>query len=856
MSKELQKKNQTKTEIEVLLTEFEKKYEEAREKANKYLTAAVYSLLQSHAFIGHILQMLNRKIDMSVPTAAVGVINNKYTLFINPFFYSSLTIEEAIAILRHECYHLICDHLKRIKECDPNIWSIACLPAGELITGVNKCIELVSNNEMVLSSSGYTRVSNTMNRNYSGNLFTIKASGCLPIRVTDEHPIKVKERKQIKKYPIIFSKGEVWKEANKLREKVDYVLIPKLKGNTNIDKINLDEFIMHSSINRTEISNRCMIRELKVDNDLAWILGLYTAEGSRATKNNNSLDFSLSSKETNLHDNIKTYFSNLGYSVRCYIRNNSAKVTAQSTILSRAFEKWCGKGAHNKKIPDFILNHNDLSLVKSFIDGYIEGDGCYKKRDSFLSGTVSKTLALQLQLSYARMGKFASVRQSNRGERLLRGKILKPYTIFEIEYIPIHSSKRLFKNYTIKSTNHRWKDFGNYLGVPITSITSTPFNGRVYNLETESHEFAVSNLITHNCDMAINIFIPNLPKFDHKTAVEDGMKRHGLLEEDMKKHLPKPDMDGKCTSALLPRHFNMPDGRTAEWYYKTIMNDPKLRDKFKSKKILIKVYEPNEENNSGSKENPQSLKDQLDSGRAILDVQSDGDHNKWQQCQAHSQQLIDEELKRIIREAKDLAPKSFSTLPGDMVSTIQNFLKSKNNWKGVLRSWIQRATEVLRVNTRKRPSRRYGIIYPGQRSDFRLNLSVVADSSGSISDKDLALMGGEINRLFETKMANITVIVGDYVVQKVTKMTKLLTPKDFKFPGRGGTNAQPWLEEADKQNADAVIILTDGEFDYKLKRPKCLVLWALTTRGIEEENFKSRVPFGKVIKLSQEEKNG
>jgi len=494
MSNEVQK-IPTEQEIQALIKEFKEKYEDAKDRANTLLTASVHSLLKSHAFVGHLIQMLNRRIDLSVDTAAVGVIQNKYTLFVNPFFYSAMPIEETIAVLRHEVYHLLNDHLKRVKDREPRLWNVAA-------------------------------------------------------------------------------------------------------------------------------------------------------------------------------------------------------------------------------------------------------------------------------------------------------------------------------------------------------------------------------------DMAINPFIPNLPKFDHKKAVEYAMEKYGLSKDDVQKHLPKPDKEGKCASCLMPRDHGLPDGQTAEWYYNSIMNNPVLKQRFQSKKIIIKAFDSSDdpEGSAGGKgqkdkkpgdgQDGQNVKDQLDNGKATFDVKGDGEHDTWQDTQAHSQQLVDEELKRIIRDAKDRSPKSFGLLPGDMASIVSDFLKSKNNWKGTLRRWVQVMTDSIRVSTRKRPSRRYGNAYPGQRTDYILKLAVVADSSGSISDKELALMGGEINRIHETKIANITIIVADTQVQKVYKMKKAIKPKDFKFPGRGGTIAQPWLDEADKQEVDAVIILTDGEFSYNLKKPKCAVLWALTMNGMSADQFRKQVPFGHVIKLDLEGLDG
>ena len=49
-------------------------------------------------------------------------------------------------------------------------------------------------------------------------------------------------------------------------------------------------------------------------------------------------------------------------------------VRFSSSMLARALREWCGHLAENKRMPDFVLYHKDIDILKAFITGYREGD--------------------------------------------------------------------------------------------------------------------------------------------------------------------------------------------------------------------------------------------------------------------------------------------------------------------------------------------------------------------------------------------------------------------------------------------------------------------------------------------------
>lgn len=350
-------------------------------------------------------------------------------------------------------------------------------------------------------------------------------------------------------------------------------------------------------------------------------------------------------------------------------------------------------------------------------------------------------------------------------------------------------------------------------------------------------------------DLSINCYIKGLPSYNREETKQKMIKNYKMTEAQAEKELPKADKDGRCSSALMPKDYNLPENKTAEWYYKAIQENKELKQKFS--KPAASQFDMDKGTTSLTPEEQEQLKQDLRDGKARFSL-GEANHDKWEETNSNGQgNLMDEELKRMIREAMNKSPETFGNLPGDMREAVMKFLNSEINWKNRLRQFLQVATEVLRVNTRKRPSRRYGVTYPGVKTDYKLKIGFFVDSSGSMSNDDLAQSGAEINQVWETGLASVEVMVGDTSVNDHYPLKKKMEPKDFKVTGRGGTDSEAWMKYFAKQkHLDCLIVLTDGEFSYNLKNPGIPILWVLTQNGVPLEQFKQQIKFGKSIKIT------
>ncbi len=161
------------------------------------------------------------------------------------------------------------------------------------------------------------------------------------------------------------------------------------------------------------LSVRGSARELplrvEVDAELAWYLGLYTAEGSRRR---NSVVVS-NTKRTIL-DRAQSLLASLGIPAS----REGGRVTACSTLFSHVID-WLepGHSARTKQLPSPVLGWPS-SLLESFLEGFVDGDGSRQPTRTVLWSSSDRLVDDLLYLC-ARLGRRASASLRNTTSRYL-----------------------------------------------------------------------------------------------------------------------------------------------------------------------------------------------------------------------------------------------------------------------------------------------------------------------------------------------------------------------------------------------------------------------------------------------------
>ncbi len=216
-----------------------------------------------------------------------------------------------------------------------------CVKPDEIILGDNKQIQQLQVGSHTIGQSGLNEIKKKFDRTYSGPLIRIKASGLLPIEVTPEHPVLVRTS-QVPERPghINYDKPE-WKEARFILPKLerkngDYLIVPKIPREANIVSLSLRQFTNENGARVAKSKHNPL--ELLLDEETAWLLGLFVAEGSTVAA---GVRFSLNQKEVDLQEKVRNIAQKLGYKTSIVKTPTETLCTIGSRILSRAVDEWC-----------------------------------------------------------------------------------------------------------------------------------------------------------------------------------------------------------------------------------------------------------------------------------------------------------------------------------------------------------------------------------------------------------------------------------------------------------------------------------------------------------------------------------
>lgn len=226
--------------------------------------------------------------------------------------------------------------------------------------------------------------------------------------------------------------------------------------------------------------------EEKVDEDIAWLLGYFVADGTagdyRTTCKKVSVHFD--SQDISLIKKTKTILEKAGFksSVSSYPSNITAggmvhRLNVLSPVKSKALEYFmmCYNEEHEKIIPKIILNSSKNSM-KHFLEGYLDGDGSNKNKENIWKATDTALVIFGLHILAKKIGLKSRYEVYN-GQRRRRDYLRN------IRFVRDINDKRLHKDSMVKK------------------VTDIGINEEiVYDLETDNHHFSAGGILLHNTD--------------------------------------------------------------------------------------------------------------------------------------------------------------------------------------------------------------------------------------------------------------------------------------------------------------------------------------------------------------------
>jgi predicted metal-dependent peptidase len=203
---------------------------------------------------------------------------------------------------------------------------------------------------------------------------------------------------------------------------------------------------------------------------------------------------------------------------------------------------------------------------------------------------------------------------------------------------------------------------------------------------------------------------------------------------------------------------------------------------------------------------------QHDNGRGDVINEGDKDEN-IDKSSSSSDEEIERRVQRKTLETAIIVKefyKSSGTTSNDLNRLITEILKSKVDWRRVIRSALTDNVKHVR-RTWMRPSRKHEK-YPGKKLYGMSNIVVLIDTSGSIDEKTLNQFVSELYAIVRN-VAKVIVITWDAKVHDVFTIRRYTDIRSVKIHGGGGTVIYPALKLVDEKysRADMITILSDWE---------------------------------------------
>jgi hypothetical protein len=420
-----------------------------------------------------------------------------------------------------------------------------CLDPDTMILGANKPLRDCVDGDRVFGEKRVEPSESSTIHPYTGHMVEIKAQGLLPLRSTTGHATLTMAGGVTagRDRHFEFRSGRVWKNAEDVKPWIpntkqpaktegDFLLVPRLDGTHTNVRFDLKRFVASEEHVRMR-ETRGLPNELPLDADTAWVLGLYVAEGSSTIQPNGRVrvTLSLGNHERHLADRVVAIMGARGFKVNVRQQKTWLHVTIKSTPLGHLLREITGHGAQNKRMPEEVLLNTDMKILYAFLQGYEEGDGhTMQNGRKVQAATVSKVLALQLQLAIARFGRLASISVIEPKPRTIDGRRIK------------HQRPFFVLTWRWQSARHdRYKVLDKYIATPVKSVEITPFSGDVGYMSTTDKTMLASNAIVHNgvnlqdTDLLLIAMLPYTP--GQVIQWEGRVARHGQKRPVMIQYL-------------------------------------------------------------------------------------------------------------------------------------------------------------------------------------------------------------------------------------------------------------------------------------------------------------------------------
>lgn len=387
-----------------------------------------------------------------------------------------------------------------------------CFLAGTLVTmadGSKKPIEQVSVGDRVITHLGNAKTVVDLIERKEGDFvyeFKVKTYNKTLICTKDHElfsPTSLGDEKPTKIRADQLNIGQMLLIGKPIVEKQKIVFDLKDYGGTITDELDFKKsrtVPVEKGFCRAPYANNSSKRFIEFNENFAYILGAYLAEGHVSTldKNGGTVHFSISSKESLFKNKICEISKELfGITPKVYLKNKNKSVcdiVISSLPLANLFRSLAGgHNAYTKSVPWQALCQSKLVRL-NLIQGWIDGDGYYRQRGltkELHASSASQKLAIGMYDLINSCGLKCSIRTKK-----AHGHSKEAYTVSLYSDSATLLQKQTFQPKLEIKTNP------NKLGIPvkIQEINKIPYSGKVYCLTVEDdHSFIADGFSVSNC---------------------------------------------------------------------------------------------------------------------------------------------------------------------------------------------------------------------------------------------------------------------------------------------------------------------------------------------------------------------
>lgn len=378
--------------------------------------------------------------------------------------------------------------------CATRFRETSCQPAGSLIftrKGMVPIENIKVGDEVLTHKGRFRKVTELKQRHHQGKMLAIqRRKDGRPIYVTPDHPVLVLRANQgavhkghVIKHRLVVSEA-TWVPASEVRPEQDFMLTPRPQAETERSSIRLSDYVDYPVINGmiSPDHNRPLYKaiknEIELTEEFGYVLGVYVAEGCVSFKQGATcligslIQTAHHSSETVIADRITAFF---GGSVRKRTDSDCIQTESYSAVWAKFLHTVTHGKQRDRCIPEFIWDA-PKEFQLSFIQGLMDGDGCYiQDCDRMSLTTASASLAHSVSVLLTLHGVFPAINYNRQRDT------------YELMWQP-HGTK----------PRHLWHD--DFVATLVQSVTESEFDNTVYNFEVdEDHSYVTNRTIVHNC---------------------------------------------------------------------------------------------------------------------------------------------------------------------------------------------------------------------------------------------------------------------------------------------------------------------------------------------------------------------